>query len=119
VGGNEEAARLSGVRETHEEPRLHVQRGLAVWPACVRRPRNSRAIRKRGVGKNSTAIAIVVSAELPSPERGAAFGLTLLGTLKIGYLEKVLIINACQASPLMLTGAIIVVAVLTQRRRRG
>jgi ribose transport system permease protein len=46
-------------------------------------------------------------------------GLTLLGVLTIGYLEKILSINAVpEASRLMLTGAIIIVAVLAQRRRR-
>jgi ribose transport system permease protein len=41
-------------------------------------------------------------------------------TFTIGYLEKVLSINAVpEASRLMLTGVIIVLAVLTQRRRRG
>ncbi|MHC4588950.1 MAG: hypothetical protein ACYTAQ_06325 [Planctomycetota bacterium] len=45
-------------------------------------------------------------------------GLTLLGTLTIGYLEKILSINAVpEASRLMLTGAIIIAAVLLQRRR--
>ena len=47
-------------------------------------------------------------------------GLTLIGTLTIGYLEKILSINAVpEASRLMLTGAIIVAAVLTQRRYRS
>jgi ribose transport system permease protein len=45
-------------------------------------------------------------------------GLTLLGALTIGYLEKILSINAVgESSRLMLTGAIIVAAVLLQRRR--
>jgi ribose transport system permease protein len=45
-------------------------------------------------------------------------GLTLLGVVTIGYLEKILSINAVpEASRLMLTGVIIVAAVLTQRRR--
>jgi ribose transport system permease protein len=45
-------------------------------------------------------------------------GLTLLGTLIIGYVDKILSINAVpEASRLMLTGIIIVTAVLIQRRR--
>ena len=44
--------------------------------------------------------------------------LTLLGALTIGYLEKILSINAVgESSRLMLTGAIIVAAVLLQRQK--
>jgi ribose transport system permease protein len=47
-------------------------------------------------------------------------GLTLLGALTIGTLEKILSINAVgESSRLMLTGALIVAAVLLQRRRAG
>jgi ribose transport system permease protein len=43
----------------------------------------------------------------------------LLGVLTIGYLDKILSINAVpEAGRLMLTGIIIVAAVLTQRRGR-
>ena len=43
---------------------------------------------------------------------------TLLGVLTIGYLDKILSINAVpEAGRLMLTGVIIVAAVLTQRRK--
>ena len=45
-------------------------------------------------------------------------GLTILGMLTIGYMEKILSLNAVpDAGRLMLTGAIIIVAVLAQRRR--
>ena len=47
-------------------------------------------------------------------------GLTLIGILTIGYLQKILSLNAVgEAGRLMLTGAIIVGAVLFQRSRRG
>jgi ribose transport system permease protein len=46
-------------------------------------------------------------------------GLTLIGVLTIGYLDKILSINAVpEAGRLVLTGIIIVTAVLTQRRGR-
>jgi ribose transport system permease protein len=46
--------------------------------------------------------------------------LTLIGTLTIDYLGKILIVNpVLEASQLMLTGAIIIAAGLAQRRRRG
>jgi ribose transport system permease protein len=45
-------------------------------------------------------------------------GLTFLGVLTIGYLEKILSINAVpEAARLMLTGVVIVIAVLSQQRR--
>jgi ribose/xylose/arabinose/galactoside ABC-type transport system permease subunit len=46
--------------------------------------------------------------------------LTLLGALTIGYLDKILSLNAVgESSRLMLTGGIIVAAVLLQRRKAG
>ena len=73
-----------------------------------------------GAGYELTAIAIVVIGGTSLTGGRGGMGLTLLGTLTIGYLDKVLSINAVpEASRLMLTGAIIVVAVLAQRRRRA
>ena len=46
-------------------------------------------------------------------------GLTAVGTLIIGYLDKILSINAVsESNRLMLTGTIIVAAVLAQRQSR-
>jgi ribose transport system permease protein len=46
--------------------------------------------------------------------------LTLIGVLTIGYLQKILSLNAApEATRLMLTGAIIVCAVLFQRGKRA
>ena len=62
---------------------------------------------------------VVVGGTTLTGGRGGV-GLTLLGVLTIGYLDKILSINAVsEAGRLMLTGAIIVVAVLAQGRRRG
>ena len=45
--------------------------------------------------------------------------LTLIGALTIGYLDKILSVNAVgEASRLMLTGAIVVGAVLFQKGRK-
>ena len=65
-----------------------------------------------------TAIAIVVmgGTSLNGGRGGMLF--TLLGAMTIGYLEKILSINAVpEASRLMLTGVIIILAVMTQRRK--
>src|SRR5437899_1695402 len=72
-----------------------------------------------GIGYELTAIAIVVIGGTSLTGGRGGIGLTLLGTLTIGYLEKILSINAVpEASRLMLTGAIIVIAVLAQSRSR-
>lgn len=65
-----------------------------------------------------TAIAIVVIGGTNLMGGQGSMLLTLLGALTIGYLEKILSLNAVgEASRLMLTGGIIVAAVLPQRRR--
>ena len=63
-----------------------------------------------------TAIAIVVMGGTSLMGGRGGVGLTLLGALTIGYLEKILSINAVgEATRLMLTGLIIVAAVIFQR----
>ena len=65
------------------------------------------------------AIAIVVIGGTSLMGGRGSILLTLLGALTIGYLEKILSNNAVgEASRLMLTGVIIVTAVLLQRGRR-
>ena len=72
-----------------------------------------------GGGYELTAIAIVVIGGTNLMGGRGHMGLTLLGTITVGYLEKILSINAVtEAGRLMLTGTILVAAVLTQRRRR-
>ena len=72
-----------------------------------------------GAGYELIAIAMVVIGGTNLMGGRGGVVLTLIGTLTIGYLEKILSINAVpEAGRLMLTGAIIVAAVLTQRRRQ-
>ena len=71
-----------------------------------------------GVTYELTAIAIVVIGGTHLMGGRGGIVLTLLGTLIIGYLEKILSINAVpEANRLMLTGGIIIAAVLLQRVR--
>ena len=66
-----------------------------------------------------TAIAIVVIGGTNMMGGKGGIGLTLIGALTIGYLEKILSLNAVgEATRLMLTGLIIVGAVLFQRHRK-
>lgn len=72
-----------------------------------------------GVGYELTAIAMVVVGGTPLAGGRGGIALTVLGTLTIGYLRKILDINAVEtAMQLMITGGIIVLAVLAQGFRR-
>lgn len=120
IGGNEEAARLSGVPVHLTKVLAYVASGLmAAVAGLCQAAQEQQGDPEAGAGYELTAIAIVVIGGTNLMGGRGGIGLTLLGTLTIGYLEKILSINAVpEASRLMLTGIIIVVAVLTQRRRR-
>jgi ribose transport system permease protein len=67
-----------------------------------------------------TAIAMVVIGGTSLRGGEGSIGRTAFGILTIGYLEKILSINAVgEETRLMLTGLVIVIAVLAQRARAG
>jgi ribose transport system permease protein len=119
IGGNEEAARLSGIAVRRAKAAAYVAAGLlAAVAGLCQAAQEQQGDPEAGVGYELTAIAIVVIGGTSLMGGRGGIGLTLIGTLTIGYLEKILSINAVpEASRLMLTGAIIVIAVLAQRRR--
>lgn len=121
IGGNEEAARLSGVSVAWTKLLAYAACGmLAAVAGLCQAAQEQQGDPEAGAGYELTAIAMVVIGGTPLTGGRGGIGLTLLGTLTIGYLDKILSINAVpEASRLMLTGAIIVAAVLTQRRRRS
>jgi ribose transport system permease protein len=121
IGGNEEAARLSGVPVRTAKLLAYAACGLlAAVAGMCQTAQEQQGDPEAGIGYELTAIAIVVIGGTTLTGGRGGMGLTLLGTLTIGYLEKVLSINAVpEASRLMLTGAIIIVAVLAQRRRKA
>jgi ribose transport system permease protein len=120
IGGNEEAARLSGVPVRLTKVLAYSASGLMAAVAGIcQAAQEQQGDPEAGAGYELTAIAIVVIGGTTLSGGRGGIGLTLLGTLTIGYLDKILSINAVpEASRLMLTGAIIVVAVLAQRRKR-
>lgn len=120
IGGNEEAARLSGVPVMFTKLRSYMASGLlAAVAGFCQAAQELQGDPEAGAGYELTAIAIVVIGGTNLNGGRGGIGLSLLGTLTIGYLEKILSINAVpEASRLMLTGAIIVIAVLTQKRKR-
>lgn len=119
IGGNEEAARLSGVPVKFTKVLAYSASGLmAAIAGICQAAQEQQGDPEAGAGYELTAIAIVVIGGTTLSGGRGGMGLTLLGTLTIGYLDKILSINAVpEASRLMLTGAIIIVAVLAQRRR--
>jgi ribose transport system permease protein len=121
IGGNEEAARLSGIPVASSKITAYAFSGLmAAVAALCQAAQEQQGDPEAGVGYELTAIAIVVIGGTTLSGARGGIGFTLIGTITIGYLDKVLSINAVpEASRLMLTGAIIVAAVLAQRRGRA
>jgi len=120
IGGNEEAARLSGVPVGLSKTLAYAFCGLtAAVAALCQAAQEQQGDPEAGAGYELTAIAIVVVGGTTLTGARGGIGFTLIGTITIGYLDKILSINAVpEASRLMLTGAIIVGAVLAQRRGR-
>jgi len=120
IGGNEDAARLSGVPVNLTKILSYGASGLLAGVAGMcQAAQEQQGDPEAGIGYELTAIAMVVIGGTTLTGGRGGIGLTLLGTLTIGYLEKTLSVNAVpEASRLMLTGAIIIVAVLGQRRGR-
>lgn len=120
IGGNEEASRLSGVPVAWSKLAAYVGCGLfAAVAGICQAAQEQQGDPEGGAGYELTAIAIVVIGGTSLLGGRGGIGLTLLGMLTIGYLEKILSVNAVPESwRLILTGGIIVVAVLAQRNRR-
>jgi len=120
TGGNEDAARLSGIPTHRVKLLAYGLSGLlsAVAGIC-QAVQEQQGDPEAGASYELSAIAIVVmgGTSLNGGRGGMLF--TLVGAMTIGYLEKILSINAVsEASRLMLTGGIIVTAVLFQKVRR-
>jgi ribose transport system permease protein len=121
IGGNEEAARLAGVPVQRAKLLAYTVCGLlAAVAGMCQAAQEQQGDPETGISYELTAIAIVVIGGTSLMGGRGGMGLTLLGMLTIGYLDKILSINAVpEAGRLMLTGAIIVIAVLAQGRRRA
>jgi len=120
IGGNEEAARLSGISVAGAKTAAYVAAGLLAGVAGLcQAAQEQQGDPEAGAGYELTAIAMVVIGGTSLAGGRGGLGLTLIGVLTIGYLEKILSINAVpEAGRLMLTGAIVVAAVVAQRRRK-
>lgn len=119
IGGNEEAAHLSGIRVGQAKIVAYAASGLLAGVAALcQAAQEQQGDPEAGNGYELTAIAMVVIGGNSLAGGRGGMGLTMLGMLTMGYLEKILSINAVpEAARLMLTGGIVVAAVLAQRRR--
>lgn len=119
TGGNEEAARYSGVPVARAKFLAYGLSGVfgAIAGIC-QAVQEQQGDPEAGAGYELTAIAIAVIGGNSLAGGRGGIGLTLIGALTIGWLEKILSINAVgESNRLMLTGLIIVAAVLLQGRR--
>lgn len=120
IGGNEEASRLSGIPVAATKLLAYGLSGFfcAVAGIC-QAAQELQGDPEAGMTYELTAIAIVVIGGTNLMGGRGSIGLTLVGAMTIGYLEKILSINAVgEASRLMLTGVIIIGAVLFQKYRK-
>jgi ribose transport system permease protein len=118
VGGNLEAARLAGVPVQATLLLAYAYAGLlsAVGGIC-QAAQETHGDPETGMGYELDVIAMVVLGGTSLMGGRGGIGLTLIGALTLGYLQKVLSLNAYSSDArLMLTGAIIVAALLFQRR---
>lgn len=118
TGGNREAADLSGVPTTRTLIFGYTLSGLfsAIAGIC-QAAQETHGDPETGAGYELDAIAMVVLGGTALSGGRGGVGLTLLGALTIGYLHKILSLNAFQTEArLMLTGVILLVAVLFQKR---
>jgi ribose transport system permease protein len=120
VGGNEEASKLSGVPVAWVKILAYGMSGLFSGVAGICQAiQELQGDPEAGISYELTAIAMVVIGGTSLRGGRGGIWLTLIGVLTIGYLEKILSINAVgEDKRLVLTGIIIVAAVLLQRTRR-
>lgn len=120
VGGNEDSSWLAGVPVSAVKLLAYALSGLFCGVAGIcQAAQELQGDPEAGSTYELSAIAIVVIGGISLRGGRGSIWMTALGILTIGYLEKVLSINAVgEESRLMLTGIIIIAAVLFQKRMR-
>ena len=120
IGGNEESARLSGVPVVLSKFGAYAFSGaMCAIAGICQAAQETQGDPEAGAGYELTAIAMVVIGGTSLSGGRGGMGLTFLGILIIGYLEKILSINAVpESGRLMITGFIIILAVLMQRKAK-
>jgi ribose transport system permease protein len=118
VGGSFEAARLAGVPVRGTLIFAYALSGFfAAVAGICQAAQETHGDPETGLGYELDAIAMVVLGGTSLSGGRGGIGLTLVGALTLGYLQKVLSLNAYSSEArLMLTGAILIFAVLFQRK---
>jgi ribose transport system permease protein len=118
IGGNEEAARLSGLRVGYTKVATYAICGLcAALAGVANASRQTLGDPEAGFTYELDAIAAVVIGGTSLMGGKGGVMLTLVGTLILGYIGKLLsLMGAEEAHRLLAKGLIIVIAVLIQRR---
>ncbi|HVJ14778.1 MAG TPA: ABC transporter permease [Polyangiaceae bacterium] len=119
IGGNAEGARLAGVPVRRTLVFAYALSGLfAAIAGICQAAQETHGDPETGTGYELDAIAMVVLGGSSLMGGRGGVGLTLIGAATLGYLQKVLSLNAFSTEArLMLTGAIIIAAVLFQRQK--
>ena len=120
IGDNEQAARLSGVNVRRHKVLVYVLcAGLAALAGIIHCAQLEQGNPNDGVGYELDAIAAVVIGGTSLSGGVGTVGGTLVGTLIIGIINNSMGLNNVDANlQLILKGAIILVAVWIQTRRR-
>jgi ribose transport system permease protein len=118
IGGNEEAARFSGIPVERTKMIAYALSGFFCATAGIcQAAQELQGDPEAGATYELSAIAMVVIGGTTLQGGRGSIWLTVLGVLIIGNLEKILSINAVgEETRLMLTGVIILAAVLFQGR---
>lgn len=121
VGGNEEAARLSGIKVDRVKLAAYTLCAMfAALAGLVNASRSSIGDPEAGATYELDAIAAVVIGGTTLSGGQGGMGLTFIGVLIIAYINKILSLNAVSEPwRLLAKGMIIVAAVLIQQRRRA
>jgi len=116
MGGNLEAARLSGVPIIRSKALVYIfSAALSAIAGICTAAQTTQGDPAAGNMYETMAICMSVIGGTSMVGGRGGMGLTFLGVLTIGYLQKVLSMNAVpEAYRLIITGLIIVVAVLAQ-----
>lgn len=121
LGGNEEAARLSGIKTDNVKIMVYVISGVtAAISAIILTSRLNSAQPTAGSGFELDAIAAVVLGGTSLAGGYGTLGGTLIGALIIGVLDNGLnLLNVSSFYQQVVKGAVILVAVLLDRRRKA
>ncbi len=117
TGGNFEAARLAGVPTRVTLVLAYAFSGvLAALAGICQAAQERQGDPETGLGYELDAIAMVVLGGTHLSGGRGGVGLTVIGALTLGYVQKILSLNSYSSEArLMLTGAILIAAVLFQR----